>query len=150
MSSSCLESQGCHLIPLSYLSSCFFCLVLHFLSCQFSANGPFSRLFFQKTQIFFGKGQLGFCVWLLLSSWEMIVGRWYVQLAATWHLYLPLQNIFLFYIVSVYSFFIFFFNLVSINQTEWLTISACPSLMCSFNRGNIEGTNSSKKFMFAK
>ena len=39
---SCLESQGCHLIPLSYLLSCFFCLVLLlFLSCHFSANGPF-------------------------------------------------------------------------------------------------------------
>ena len=30
---------------------------------------------------------------------------------------------------------------------EWLTIPACPSLMCSFNRGNIEGTNYSK-FVF--
>ena len=27
---------------------------------------------------------------------------------------------------------------------EWLTTPACPSLMCSFNRGNIEGTNSLK------
>ena len=27
---------------------------------------------------------------------------------------------------------------------EWSTIPACPSLMCSFNRGNIEGTNSLK------
>ena len=43
MSSSCLESQGCHLIPLSYLLSCFFWLVLLlFLSCHFSVNGPFS------------------------------------------------------------------------------------------------------------
>ena len=37
---------------------------------------------------------------------------------------------------------------------EWLMIPACPSLMCSFNRGAIEGANSSKKivwcFMFAK
>ena len=40
MSSSCLESQGCHLVPLSYLLSCFFCLVL--LLFLFSANGPFS------------------------------------------------------------------------------------------------------------
>ena len=23
---------------------------------------------------------------------------------------------------------------------EWLTIPACPNVMCSFNRGNIEGT----------
>ena len=27
---------------------------------------------------------------------------------------------------------------------EWSTISACPSLMCFFNWGNVEGTNSSK------
>ena len=26
-------------------------------------------------------------------------------------------------------------------------IPACPSFMCSFNRGNIEGTNSSKKIV---
>ena len=43
----------------------------------------------------------------------MIVGRWYVQLAATWHWYLPLgiYMIFNLFIVSVHS---FFFNLVSI------------------------------------
>ena len=48
----------------------------------------------------------------------MIVGRWYVQLAAIWcllfaamHLY-NIQNVF---IASVHSFFIFFFNQVSIN-----------------------------------
>ena len=29
-------------------------------------------------------------------------------------------------------------------STEWSTIPACPSLMCSFNRGDTEGTNSSK------
>ena len=43
MTSSCLESQGCHLIPLSYLLSCFFCLVLLLVpSCDVSANGLFS------------------------------------------------------------------------------------------------------------
>ena len=46
----------------------------------------------------------------------MIVGRWYVQLAAVWHWYLPLciyikNN----YIASVHAVFIFFFNLVSVN-----------------------------------
>ena len=35
-------------------------------------------------------------------------------------------------------------NLVSINQTMR---PACPSLMCSFIRGNIEGTNSSKIYV---
>ena len=29
-------------------------------------------------------------------------------------------------------------------STEWPTMSACPSLMCFFNRGDMEGTNSSK------
>ena len=42
-------------------------------------------------------------------------GRWYVQLAAISHWYLPLC-IYIKIIVSVYSFFLFFFfNLVSIN-----------------------------------
>ena len=27
---------------------------------------------------------------------------------------------------------------------EWSTIPACPNLMCFFNRGDTEGTNSSK------
>ena len=50
------------------------------------------------------------------------------------------------YCVSIPFFFFFFsfFHLVSINGTEWSTIPSCPSLMCSFNRGNIEGTNSLK------
>ena len=29
-------------------------------------------------------------------------------------------------------------------STEWSTIPACPSLMCFFNRGDPEGTNSSE------
>ena len=29
-------------------------------------------------------------------------------------------------------------------STEWSTIPACPSHMCFLNRGNTEGTNSSK------
>ena len=40
------------------------------------------------------------------------------------------------------------FNIVvSIDQTEWWTISECPSLMRSLNGGNIEGTNSSKLYV---
>ena len=56
---------------------------------------------------------------------------------AVMHLY----NILEFFIASVHSFFILFVNLVS---TEWSTIPACPILMCFFNRGDTEGTNSSK------
>ena len=40
-------------------------------------------------------------------------------------------------IVSVRSFLI-----SGIDKLEWSTIPACHSFMCSFNRGNIEGTNS--------
>ena len=36
-------------------------------------------------------------VWLFLSCYEMIVGRWYVQLVVICHWYLPLCN-FLFFI----------------------------------------------------
>ena len=31
------------------------------------------------------------------------------------------------------------------NSTEWSKIPVCPSLMCFFNRGDTEGTNSLKK-----
>ena len=77
----------------------------------------------------------------------MIVGRWYVQLAAIWHWYLPLYIyiIFVYFILCMVNrcipFVYIIFNLVSI---EWSTIPASPSLMCSFNRGNIEGTDSSE------
>ena len=49
-----------------------------------------------------------------------------------------------FLIFGSIPFFIFFFNLVSMNSTEWSTIPACPSFMCSFDRGSTEGTNFSK------
>ena len=82
------------------------------------------------------------------SPEEMIVGRWYVQVAAIWHwhlrvcIYITFFNIRLCLSIPL-CFLLFFFNLVSKNLTEWSTIPACPSLMCSFNRGNVEGTNSS-------
>ena len=37
--------------------------------------------------------------------------------------------------------------LVSMNQTEWWAIEACPSLMCSFNRSRIK-MNKSSKFVY--
>ena len=41
--------------------------------------------------------------------------------------------------------FLYFKKKSSIDKsTEWSTIPACPSLMCFFNRGYTEGTNSSK------
>ena len=59
-------------------------------------------------------------------------GRWYVQLSAIWHWYLPLciyRTLFFLNYIHPFLFLILFFNLVSINWTEWSTISACPSLM---------------------
>ena len=48
---------------------------------------------------------------------------------------------FFFPLYYVCPFLCFPFNVVS---TNYSTIQTCPSLMCSFNRVNIEGTNSSK------
>ena len=59
---------------------------------------------------------------------------------AIMHLY----NILEFCIVSVHSFFILFLKSGVDKSTEWSTIPACPILMCFFNRGDTEGTNSSK------
>ena len=63
----------------------------------------------------------------------MIVG-WLTLAFAIMHIY---HFLYILYCVCPFL-FIFYFNLVS---TEWSTIPACPSLMCSFNRGNTEGTN---------
>ena len=58
---------------------------------------------------------------------------------AVMHLY----NILEFFIAFVHSFFILLKSGID-KSTEWSTIPACPSLMCFFNRGDTEGTNSSK------
>ena len=69
------------------VTSCFFCLVLLlFLSCHFSANGPFSWLF-QKTLRYILLRVRLYCMALVKQLWD---GRWCVQLAAIWHWYLPL------------------------------------------------------------
>ena len=59
---------------------------------------------------------------------------------AVMHLY----NILEFFIASVHTFFYTFLKSGIDKSTEWSTIPACPSFMCFFNRGNTEGTNSSK------
>ena len=59
---------------------------------------------------------------------------------AVMHLY----NILEFFIASVHSFFYTFLKYGIDKSTEWSMIPACPSLMCFFNRGDTEGTNSSK------
>ena len=53
----------------------------------------------------------------------------------------------IFFIASVHSFLYFFKKESGVDKsTEWSTIPACPSLMYVFNRGDTEGTTSSKKF----
>ena len=59
---------------------------------------------------------------------------------AVMHLYIILE----FSIASVHFFFNTFLKSGIDKSTEWSTIPACPSLMCFFNRGDTEGTNSSK------
>ena len=69
---------------------------------------------------------------------------------AVMHLY----TIFLkFLLLLSIPFLYFFFKSCVDKSTERSTIPACPSLMCFFNRGDTEGTNSSKilcpMFVFA-
>ena len=101
--------SGCHLIPLSYLLSCFsasssgsFCLVIFLLMVR-------SPDFFPQKQSIIFHCELGFFVWLLLSSWEMIVG-------AIWHWYLPLciYIFILFLLIFIFLFFCFIFIFISL------------------------------------
>ena len=55
-----------------------------------------------------------------------------------------LFNILEFFIASVHFFFYTFLKSCIDKSTEWSTILACPRLMCFFNRGDAEGSNSSK------
>ena len=59
---------------------------------------------------------------------------------AVMHLYDILE----FFIASVHFLFYTFLKSGIDKSTEWSTIPACPSLMCFFNRGDTEGTKSSK------
>ena len=59
---------------------------------------------------------------------------------AVMHLYDILE----FFIAFVHCFCILFQKSGIDKSMEWSTIPACPSLMCSFNGGDTEGTNSSK------
>ena len=51
---------------------------------------------------------------------------------------------FLFSLLLSIPFFILVLKSGIYKSTEWSTIPACPSLMCFFNGGDTEGTNSSK------
>ena len=75
---------------------------------------------------------------------------WSVVCAACCHMALVfavmhLYNVFFIFFYCFCSFLFYTFLKSGIDKsTEWSTIPACPSLMCFFNRGNTEGTNSSK------
>ena len=64
--------------------------------------------------------------------------RLYVSLAAIWHWYLSSCIYILIYHINCFCPFLstLFLNLIWINYPEWSTIPACPSLMCSFDRGD--------------
>ena len=131
----CMDSRGCHLIPLYYLL--FFCLVLLlFLSYLFSACWSILQNFFQKIlPIFFVKRQAFLYYYCLAARRSELVGGMCIMLPQG---------------TGICCFaFIHFLMLPSIlvfidKLTEWSMIPACPSLTCFFNRGNTEGTNSSK------
>ena len=57
---------------------------------------------------------------------------------AVMHLY----NFFLKFLLLLSIPFLYFFKSGIDKSTEWSTIPACPSLMCFFNRGDTEGTDS--------
>ena len=64
---------------------------------------------------------------------------------AIMHLYNILEFFLLLLSIPLNFFFLYTFLKSGIDKsTEWSTIPACPSLMCFFNRGDTEGTNSSK------
>ena len=54
------------------------------------------------------------------------------------------------HLYTIFHFFLFISSFYTFlksgidKSTEWSTMPACPSLMCFFNRGDTEGTNSSK------
>ena len=108
MSLSCLESQGCHLIPLSYLisffcldSSCSFCLVIFLLMVHSPDFFSFFFFFFRKLKYFSLRVWL-FCMALVEQLGD---GRWYVELAA---IYMAL----IFAIMHLYIYFLFIFYIL--------------------------------------
>ena len=110
-------------------SSCSFCLVIFLL--VHSPDFFLSRKYFSlrvRRVFFFWYG----------SCW--VARRW--QLVDSMCSLLPFATgIYHYALCNMIFFSVHFFI---INKLEWLMIPACPGLMCSFNKGNTEGTNSSK------
>ena len=121
----CLESQCCHLISFSCVLSCFsacssccFCPLFSYIHivflCVLMDYSP--DFFYSSTEIL--KQFLLIVGPVCMALVEQLGdGRWYVQLAAIWHWYLPLCNSIQFKnILGCFCPFpfIFFFNLVSV------------------------------------
>ena len=71
-----------------------------------------------------------------------------MQHAAIWHWYLLLCTsiIFFTFLLLLSILFLTFLKCGIDKSTEWstITVPACPSLMCFFNRGGTKGTNALK------
>ena len=124
LSPSCSSAQSC----------CPFCLIFF---CLLALS---SKLFPENSSTFFVKRQAScmapdrlFCMAPVQQLGEV---SWSVVCAACCHMTL------VFAVMHLYNILEFF--IASVHWTEWSTIPACPSLMCFFNRGDTEGTNSSK------
>ena len=115
---------------------------------SFSACWPFLLNVFQKILQYFSLRDRLFC---MASVKRLGEDSWSVVCAACCHMTLVFAAMHLYNILEFFYCFCPFFFLylkkkaTGIDKsTEWSTIPACPSLMCFFNRGDTEGTNSSK------
>ena len=107
MSPPCLESQGCHLIPLCYLLSCSSAWVCYsFCLTFFLPAGIFSWTFSRKNLQYFSLGDRLFCMVPVLQLGEV---SWSVVCAACCHMALVFAVMHLCntncFIASVHSFF---------------------------------------------
>ena len=144
----CLESQGCHFVPLSYLqarfsamSSYFFCFVVFLLM----VHSP--GFFFRRNQTFFIKSCAICFHFFLFFLFGMVLAEqlgddsWLVVYAACCHMaVIHLSSIFECFCLFGGFFFVFFFSflLLYFGIDKWagkLDDTACPSLICSFNSG---------------
>ena len=146
MSPPFLESQGCHLIPLYNLLSFFFCVVLLlFLSYLFFCLLVHSPELFPENSSIFLVHRCAFLYGSCLAARRSkLVGGMCSMLPYGAGICRYAFIYYFFFVASVHCFFKYFLKSGMDKSMKWSTIPACPSLMCFFNRGNTEGTNSSK------
>ena len=135
MSSPCLESQGCHFIPLCYLLTCSsaqscypFCLIVF---CLLALS---SKLFPENSSIFFVERQAflyGSC--LTVRRRQLVGGMCSMLPYDTGICCYAFIYFRIFYCFCPFLFHTFLKSGID-KSTEWTTIPACPSLMCFFNR----------------